>query len=200
MHPAPIFTVAEVGPILDHLRTYPLATLFARPEGRMLVAQVPVLARERDGGLVLDFHLSRANALAGFIEGGFDAVAVSMGPEAYVSPDWYVSSDQVPTWNYMSVEAEGAVSSLDEADLIALLDDLSAQEEARLAPKPAWTRGKMSHGRFDAMMRGIVGARLCVNRLEASFKLSQNKSAVDRDGVIAALGSHPLGRAMQALP
>ncbi|OYU69772.1 MAG: transcriptional regulator [Alphaproteobacteria bacterium PA2] len=199
MHPAPIFAVEAIGPILEHLKRHPLAAISAAPEGRIRVAHAPVLARELEGGTVLDFHLSRNNALAGHIEAGFEAVAVSMGPEAYVSPDWYASDDQVPTWNYMSVELEGVVAPLDEAGLVALLDDLSAQEEARLAPKPAWTRNKMSVGRFDAMLRGIVGARLAITRLEATFKLSQNKSADDRQGVIAALGAHPLARAMQAL-
>lgn len=199
MHPAPIFTVEANGPILEHLKRHPLAMISAAPEGRMRVAHAPVLARDIGGGLVLDFHLSRNNALAGHIAAGFDAVAVSMGPEAYVSPDWYASDDQVPTWNYMSVEVEGVVAPLDEAGLVALLDDLSAQEEARLAPKTPWTRHKMSPGRFDAMLRGIIGARLTVTRLEATFKLSQNKSAHDRLGVMAALGAHPLARAMQAL-
>jgi transcriptional regulator len=127
-------------------------------------------------------------------------VAVSLEAEAYVSPDWYAAPDQVPTWNYLTVEAEGAVTPLDEAGLVALLDDLSAMEEGRLAPKPAWTRHKMSPGRFEAMLRGIVGARLAVSRLEGTFKLSQNKTAADRAGVITALGDHPIGRRMSELP
>ena len=199
MHPAPIFKVDAAGPILKHLRLYPLATLAAAPRGRLLVAQAPVLGRELDDSLVLDFHLSRNNALAQFIPGGFDAIAVNMGPEAYVSPDWYASADQVPTWNYMSVEAEGAVSPLDETGLVALLDDLSAGQEARLAPKAPWTRDKMAEGRFEAMLRGIVGARMTVSRLEATFKLSQNKDQADRDGVVAGLAGHPVAMAMKAI-
>ena len=197
MHPAPIFRMEAVGALADHLRQYPLATITAAPEGVLRVAQAPVLLREVGGGLVLDFHLSRNNALAAHLVAGFEAVAVSLGPEAYISPDWYASEDQVPTWNYVSLEAQGLVSPLDEEALVALLDDLSAQEEAKLAPKPAWTRAKMSPGRFDAMTRAIVGARLTVNRLEATFKLSQNKTQADIDGVIFALADHPLALAMQ---
>jgi transcriptional regulator len=80
---------------------------------------------------------------------------------------------------------------------VALLDDLSAQEEARLEPKPPWTRAKMSPGRFEAMTRAIVGVRLTVERLEGTSKLSQNKSEADRGRVIAALGDHPIGRLMR---
>jgi transcriptional regulator len=199
MHPAPSFRETDEARLLAHLAAHPFATLAAAPDGRPRVAHAPVFARRTPGGLVLDFHLSRSNALTPFIAGGFRAVAVSLAAEAYVSPDWYESADQVPSWNYVSVEAEGPVAALDEAGLIALLDDLSAQEEARLAPKPPWTRGKMSPGRFEGLLNGIVGARMTVARLEGTTKLSQNKDAADRAGVIAALGDHPIAARMRNL-
>lgn len=196
MHPAGAFRETDAAALVAHLHSYPFVTLAGAPEGRPLVAHAPVVVRQGEGGLVLDFHLSRGNALTPHLAGGFRAVMASLGPEAYVSPDWYAGADQVPTWNYLTVEAEGPVAAMDEAGLVRLLDDLSAQEEARLAPKPPWTRHKMSPGRFEAMLKGIVGARLAVERLEGTFKLSQNKDAADRAGVIAALGDHPIARRM----
>ena len=198
MHPATAFRETDEDKLVAQLARQPFATIAAAPDGRPRVAHAPVLIRRRAEGLALDFHLSRGNALAPFIETGFLAVAVSLGPDAYVSPDWYESEDQVPTWNYLSVEAEGPVTALTEAELESLLDDLSAQEEARLAPKPPWMRGKMSPGRFETMARGIVGARLAVDRLEGTFKLSQNKGEADVAGVISALGDHPLAALMRA--
>ena len=200
MHPASSFRVNDRGALIAHLNRHPFATLAAALQGRPLVAQAPLLVRELESGLVIDFHLSINNALAPSISTGFAACLLSAGPDAYVSPDWYEAADQVPTWNYVSVEVEGQVSPLDEAATIALLDDLSALEEARLAPKAPWTRHKMSPGRFEAMLRGIVGARLEVQRLEGTFKLSQNKSDRDRAGVVAALGDHPISRMMKELP
>ena len=182
--------------MLAFIRAHPFVTIAAAVQGRPIIAQAPAVAREIDGELVIDFHLSRANALAPVIVPGFRAVALATGPDAYVSPDWYVSADQVPTWNYLSVEAEGSVAPLDEAELITQLDDLSAREEARLLPKPPWTRHKMTPGRFEAMLRGIIGARLVVDRLEGTFKLSQNKSEAERAGVVAALGDHPIANLM----
>jgi len=198
MHPASAFREADEARLLGQLAAQPFATILAAPRGRLCVAHAPVVARSGPGGPCVDFHLSRANALAGALADGVRAVAVSLGPDAYVSPDWYASPDQVPTWNYLSVEAEGPVAALDDEGLIALLDDLSAQAEARLAPKPPWTRAKMSPGRFEAMTRAIVGARLVVERLEGTTKLSQNKDAADRAGVIAGLGDHPIARLMAA--
>jgi transcriptional regulator len=199
MHPAPAFLERDEAALVAHLAAHPFATIAAAPGGRPCVAHAPLVVRRLEGGLALDFHLSRSNTLAAAIADGFRAVAVSLAADAYVSPDWYAAADQVPTWNYVSVEAEGPVAALDEAGLVALLDDLSAQEEARLAPKPAWTRGKMSPGRFEAMLRGIVGARLTVERLEGTFKLSQNKGEADRAGVVRGLGEgHPIARRMAA--
>jgi transcriptional regulator len=197
MHPQPAFRETDEAALLAHLARHPFVTLAAAPQGRLRVAHAPLVVRRLDSGLALDFHLSRGNALAAVIADGFRAVAVSLAADAYISPDWYESADQVPTWNYVSVEAEGPVAALDEAGLVTLLDDLSAQEEARLAPKPPWTRAKMSPGRFEAMTPAIIGARMTVDRLEGTTKLSQNKGEADRAGVIAALGDHPIAQRMR---
>lgn len=198
MHPAKPFHVDDRETLLTFLREHPFVTIAAAVRGRPFVAQAPVVIRELDfGEVALDFHLSRGNALAPYVVQGFRAVALATGPDAYVSPDWYGSADQVPTWNYVSTEAEGLVAPLSDAEFVALLDDLSAQEEARLAPKKPWTREKMSPGRFETMMRGIIGCRLTVERLEGTFKLSQNKTDAERAGVVVALGDHPVAGLMR---
>jgi transcriptional regulator len=197
MHPAAAFHEADAETLLALFARRPFATIAAAPDGRPRIAHAPVVIRRVGAGLALDFHLSRGNALASFLADGFAGVAVGLEAEAYVSPDWYTSADQVPTWNYVTAEAAGPVAALDEAGLIALLDDLSAQEESRLAPKPPWTRRKMSPRRFEALLKGIVGARLAVERLEGTFKLSQNKDAADRAGVAEALGDHPIAGLMR---
>jgi transcriptional regulator len=197
MHPAPAFAVKDEQRLLAWIEAHPFMTLAAAPQGRPLIAQAPVVIRSLPGGLALDFHLSRGNALAPALAGGFRGVLLSLGPDAYISPDWYESVDQVPTWNYVSVEAEGSVTALDETGLVALLDDLSAQEEARLLPKPPWTRAKMSSGVFERMQAAILGGRLSIERLEGTFKLSQNKGVTDRAGAAAGLGDHPVAGLMR---
>ena len=198
MHPAKPFHVDDRDTLLAFVRAHPFVTIAAAVGGRPFTAQAPVVIRELDfGEVALDFHLSRGNALAPYVVESFRAVALATGPDAYVSPDWYGSEDQVPTWNYVSAEAEGLVAPLSDAEFVALLDDLSAQEEAHLAPKKPWTRDKMSPGRFEAMMRGIIGCRLTVERLEGTWKLSQNKTAADRAGVLAALADHPIADLME---
>lgn len=197
MHPASAFHVTDVARLLARIEAHPFMTLTAAPLGRPLIAHAPVVVRRLETGLALDFHLSRGNALAEALPAGFQGVLLNLGPDAYISPDWYESADQVPTWNYVSVEAEGPVTVLDEIGLIAQLDALSAQEEARLVPKLPWTRAKMTPGVFARMSRGIIGARLTVERLEGTFKLSQNKVPDDVQGAQLGLGDHPIAGLMR---
>ena len=199
MHPARLFKVEDRDVLPAFLREHPFVTLAASVGGRPMIAQAPAVVRQIGDELVIDFHLSRGSILAPHLVQGFRAVMLATGEDAYISPDWYESADQVPTWNYLSVEAEGSVAVLDEAELIAQLDSLSEQEEARLAPKPLWTRHKMAPGKFDALLRGIIGGRLFVDRLEGTFKLSQNKSEADRLGAAKGLGKHPLAKMMRGV-
>ena len=75
--------------------------------------------------------------------------------------------------------------------------NLKTQEEARLLPKPPWTRAKMSPGVFERVSWVIVGARMTVERLEGTFKLSQNKGEADRVGALLALGADPIADLMR---
>jgi len=197
MHPAVPFRVEDREVLLAFLREKPFAIICASVKGAPLIAQAPMIVREIDGEIALDFHLSRGNMLAPHIVQGFRAVILAAGNDAYISPDWYVRPDQVPTWNYVSVEAEGSIAPLNEAELIAQLDAISALEEGRLKPKAPWTRQKMAPGKFDAMLRGIVGGRMVVDRLQGTFKLSQNKADEDRSGAEVGLADHPIADLMR---
>lgn len=147
--------------------------IFAAANDLPHAAHAPVLL----AGDTLRFHLSVANPLAHAITAGARTLAVVSGEDAYVSPDWYGLADQVPTWNYVSVEVEGPTRVLTRGETTVLLDDLSARYEADLAPKLRWSRAKMAAGRFEAMLNGIVGFEVAVERLEGITKLSQNKPA-----------------------
>jgi transcriptional regulator len=197
MHPAPYHQEEGATKLAAHLQDYSFVTLCVVGEGRPLVVQVPVVLRRLAEGLALDFHVAKRNAVAPFLVEGVRAVAMSAGPHAYVSPDWLAGHNEVPTWNYVSVEAEGPLTPLGREDLIALLDDLTLQEEAHLAPKKPWTRDKADPGYIERLMGAIVGARLHVERLEGTTKLSQNKSEDDRAAVIAALGDNAIAGLMR---
>lgn len=181
MHPNPSFDWQDRQAMLAFLAEASFTTLcMVLPSGPCM-AHAPLIVA---APTKLRFHLARRNAAAGAPAG--TAVAFScMGPHAYVSPDWYGTDDQVPTWNYIQVEGTGRLRPLDEGELIDLLDRLSEAHETRLAPKPAWTRAKMSEGRFEAMLRAIVGFEIEVEALRGTRKLGQNKTHAERAAAAA---------------
>jgi transcriptional regulator len=144
-----------------------------------------------DGTPQAAFHVARHNLLAKLADGTSSWVMAVNGADAYVSPDWYASSDQVPTWLYQAVHLTGTVRQMSDDQLGLHLDALSAKFESRLAPKPPWLSSKMTAGRLDALKKAIVGLVMTVEEVEGSFKLSQHKSDADHVAIASALTARP---------
>jgi len=183
MHPDRRFAWLDEKAMLDFIAARAFCSIFAAQSDGAAVIHVPVVVT---GPRSLRFHISRSNRGAASLDGARLLLSCA-GPDAYVSPDWYGTDDQVPTWNYVAVEAEGEARRLEDAELIRLLDDLGAIHEARLAPKPVWTREKMSPGRFEAMLNAINGYELRIDALRGTRKLGQHKSDREMAGAIAGL-------------
>jgi transcriptional regulator len=183
MHPNRRFDWTDRDEIYAFVADIAFCSIFATGAEGPAVLHVPVVVAGPDR---IRFHVSRANRGVEALERG-PILLSCVGPDAYISPDWYGTDDQVPTWNYVAVEAEGRLRRLSDEELAGQLDSLSAAHEARLAPKPPWTRDKMSPGRFEAMLKGIVGFELAVETLRGSRKLGQNKKGAEMDGAIAGL-------------
>ena len=199
MHPTAVFHDHDLNGLVARVRAHPLAAILANGADLPLVAHAPVVID--DAGAQVLFHLARANALAS-ARPAFVRI-IALGPHAYISPDWYGVPDQVPTMNYLSVEIDGALEVLSPDETAAQVDAVSALYEARLAPKKAWTRSKMSPAASERMLAGIVGFRVRVSRIAGVSKLNQNKSPHARAGVIAALAARndtdrAIAAAMQA--
>jgi transcriptional regulator len=189
MHPNRVFAWTNREEMLAFVAQTSFTHLFVQGPDGPLVAHLPVVVTPEGN---LRFHLARANPVAKHLDGAV-ALASLAGPDAYVSPDWYLAADQVPTWNYVTVEARGPVSAVPDAGLVGNLDDLSATHEARLLPKRPWTRAKMRPGLFEGMLKAIQGFELIVEDLRGTRKLGQNKDAANR--AAAAAGLEAAGRA-----
>jgi transcriptional regulator len=135
------------------------------------------------------FHVARHNPLVKLAGGTSPWLLAVNGADAYVSPDWYVSPDQVPTWLYQAVHLTGAVRVLSDDELAEQIETLSAKFENRLLPKKPWVSSKMTAGRLDAMKKAIVGLEMTVEGIEGSFKLNQHKSEADYSAISNALAS-----------
>lgn len=199
MHPNSAFRPQQ-GDLAELLvREIGFAAIFAATPDGPRVAHAPVVLS--DDAATLQFHLARGNALTRHLDGA-TVLAVVQGPDAYVSASWYEAADQVPTWNYVAVEMEGSVSKLGDAALIAQLDTLSATHEARVGANPPWTRDKMNPALFSKMTGAITGFELRITAWRPTIKLSQNKSADERERVAAgveATGHGALAQLMRHL-
>ena len=117
------------------------------------------------------------------------------GADAYVSADWYVSPEQVPTWLYQAVHLTGTVrTSIRRRTRSASRRAQRQVCEGWLAPKPPWTSSKMTAGRLEALKKAIVGLLMSVDDVEGSFKLNQHKSDVDHAAIADGAGPPAGGR------
>jgi len=185
MHANPRFAWTDRAAMRAFVRDQSFGALFLEaPEGPR-VAHMPAIFL---GPETLGFHFSRGNALVPHLDGA-RALFVVQGVHGYVSPDYYGQDDQVPTWNYVAVELEGTVQRMERAALMAQIDALSAEHEARLAPKPAWTRDKMTAGLADKMATAIIGFTLDIAQWRGTRKLGQNRTRDARAGAAAGLAA-----------
>lgn len=180
------YVVDDITVLHAAVRRRRFATIAAVADGAIAFAYAPVaLDSEWPPNGRLRFHLARANPLAE--AGRWKAKLSFLGPDTYISPDWYQTHALVPTWNYIAVEADGVAEELSESDLRLLLADLSAAEERELIPKQPWTLGKIPEARIDALLKGIRGFAVPIEMLKGKFKLSQDKNAADFAGAVAGL-------------
>jgi transcriptional regulator len=140
-----------------------------------------------DGAPLVNFHVARGNPLAALAGGERAWLIAVQGHDAYVSPDWYASPGQVPTWLYESVQLSGPVRAVPPDEKARHLDRVSETFESWLAPKPPWTPDRIAPGRREAMMSAIVALEMAVEAVDGSCKLNQQKSDADHIAVVVQL-------------
>jgi len=174
--------------------------VIASDAGRPVASPLPFVVEPANAARRLAFHVARGNRLAELAAQGGSWLLVVMGPDAYVSPDWYASAEQVPTWLYETVHLSGAVRVMSDPQKRDHLDRLSATFEAWHAPKPPWTADKLTPARHAAFMQAIVAIEMTVEMVEGSLKLNQHKSDADHIALVSALsaGADAGGRAIAA--
>ena len=172
------------------MRERPLATLIVTTAGGTTADLIPLEFAPTDGEHgTLRGHVARANPLWRHV--GAQALAVFTGPEAYVSPGWYASKQEhgkvVPTWNYTMVQARGRLRVVEQAPwLHALVERLTQHHEA--VQRTPWQVGDAPADFVAQMLGAIVGIEIPVDSLLGKWKVSQNRSAADRQGVAEGLG------------
>ena len=160
-------------------------TLVAFEGTRPIAVHAPFLFDPATG--TIEMHVARANPIHAAIVDNPQVLLTCQGPDSYISPDWYASENQVPTWNYVAVHVTGRAALIPKDLLRDHVDRLSARFEGALLPKKPWTSDKMDANRLAAMLNAIVGITVKVESLEGQWKLGQHKGRADHDGAVAGL-------------
>jgi len=190
MYVPPAFREDDPDTLAAMIREVRLATLVTSTAEGILATSLPLIFDPAEGEReTLHGHVAKANPQWREPAIG-EALAIFMGPDAYITPSWYAAKREhgkvVPTWNYTAVHAYGVVEFFeDPSRLLGVVTKLTNLHEGqRTAP---WSVSDAPTTYVESQLKGIVGVRIPVSRLVGKRKLSQNRSAADREGVASGL-------------
>ncbi len=190
MYTPPAFREDDPAILRRIMRETRLATLVTATADGLMATPLPLFLDESEGEHgVLYGHIAKANAQWRTPVVG-EALVLFSGVDAYITPSWYAAKAEhgkvVPTWNYEAVHAYGPAEFFDDpARLLGAVTRLTElHEQARALP---WAVGDAPEAFIAAQLKGIVGVRLPISRIEGKLKMSQNRSEADRAGVAAGL-------------
>jgi len=192
MYTPPAFRDDDKESLRATIRSARLATFVTATADGLMATPLPLFLDENEGehGVIYG-HLAKANPQWRLPPEG-DGLAIFMGPDAYVTPAWYATKQEtgkvVPTWNYVAVHAYGPVEFFEDAGrLLDVVGRLTALHEADRATP--WGVTDAPEDFIQSQLKGIVGLRMPVTRLEGKRKMSQNRNVRDRAGVAAGLAA-----------
>jgi transcriptional regulator len=189
------------------IRSHPLAAVVTLDASGLVANHIPLEIDPGAGPLgTLRGHVARGNPMWKSHRPEVDALAIFQGAHSYISPAYYATKaatgEVVPTWNYATVHACGPLRTIDDpAWLRRFVEQLTDRHEAELARGEPWKVSDAPERYIDKLVKAIVGIEIPISRIEGKWKVSQNRPAEDRAGVVAGLGAtdDPIKHAMAAL-
>ena len=185
------FRQTDFAEIRRFIAAQPLATLVVQHENRLQAAHIPLFWHDNGSEWgALRGHFAKANPLWQAAGEGKQWLAVFQDSGCYISPNWYPSKARdhkaVPTWNYQAVHFSGRLTLLDDTDsTLAVLSELSRIHEAEQA-RP-WQLADAPPDYIQAMCKALKCFEFTIEQVEAAYKLSQNQSEENRNGVLDGL-------------
>ena len=177
--------VRDLADAVSFVQANPFAILVSPSEGGPFATHIPILAREADNQVVLHGHVAKANPHWGLLESGQESLAIFHGPHAYISPSLYESRESVPTWNYAAVHVYGQARVVTEPErLLEEVREIINRFDPTYFAQWSSLSDKFRYG----MLKQIVGFEMVATRIEAKFKISQNRTKKDQAAVIGSLG------------
>jgi transcriptional regulator len=199
MYQPDVFREERMETLHSFIRAHPLATLITAGAGGLLANLVPFTLVDRGEKGTLRAHVAKANDQVDALRSGSETLVVFQGPDAYITPSWYVSKREhgrvVPTWNYVVVQARGTPRVIEDPDwLRAQIQNLTATQEQK-RPIP-WNVNDAPEPFITGQINAIIGVEISISTIEGKWKVSQNRSAADRQGVEEGLRNEGIGEEM----
>ena len=190
MYQPDLFRVDDVTQMHALMRARPFAALVSAGHLGLYASHLPTVLKDEGDHGVIECHLARANPHCKELGQIGEALMIFQGAEGYISPNWYPTKAQsgkvVPTWNYAVVHAYGRPDVINDPEWLRRhVTELTAQQEKTEA-RP-WAVSDAPDTFIAVMLRGIVGFRIVIARLEGKWKMSQNREMADREGVVKGL-------------
>jgi transcriptional regulator len=174
------------------IRDQPLATVVTLSSTGLTANHIPLeVDSEPPPFGTLRGHVARANPMWRDFSSEMGALAIFQGPQMYITPSWYRTTKEtgkvVPTWNYVVAHASGALRIIDDREWLRnFVTQLTDRFEAGL-PRP-WKVADAPADFIDKQLAGIVGIEIPIVKLTGKWKVSQNRTHADREGVVEGLG------------
>ena len=187
------------------IRAHPLATLVSTDRNGLCANHFPMLIEKNgEGQFVLRGHVARANPLWSSFREHPQVLAIFQNPGLYITPSWYPSKQEhgrvVPTWNYVAVHVGGSARAIEDPEwLRSFLTRLTDINESRF--ELPWKITDAPDDHIDRMLRAIVGIEIAITEIAGKWKVSQNRTARDAEGVVAGLRAQgdPVAQTMAGL-
>lgn len=185
------FDQQDLESLTSLVQAYPLGALVTQQDGALEANHIPFLLEGKlESGGKLIGHVAKGNPVWKIDSTSQESLVIFQGPEAYITPNWYPSKQVhhlvVPTYNYAVVHVYGTLSvTHDEATKHRIVTDLTrSMEKAR---KSTWQVSDAPADFIEKMLNAIVGIEINITRVQAKWKVSQNRDLTDRNGIAQAL-------------
>ncbi len=195
------FAQTDLDVMRDLIRRHPFAVMVSQGPSGPIIDHLPFELTESGSGYgKLSGHVARANPVWRELSDESESLIIFQGGQAYVSPSWYPTKQQtgrvVPTWNYRVVHARGTLRAVqDKTWLVSHLQRLTDQMEAGFTQP--WSLKEAPEAFINGLVDSVVGVEMEIQHLSGKWKLSQNRSIEDQNGIAAGLRSQGMSDAQE---
>lgn len=200
MHIPKNFRESSQSTLNNMIEQYPFATLIVHNEAGLEANHIPLFLQTFEKKIVLQGHIAKANPLWKNTSEQSEVLVTFNGPNCYISPNYYPTKQEngraVPTWNYVSVHVKGKINYIHNDEWkLTMLNNLTDQHESH--QKQPWSINDAPQEYIERMLSAIVGIEIEVKSMEGKWKVSQNQSDKNKQGVITGLSQETESNALK---